>query len=162
MECVRLARINTGSCAMPMPLCDQPETGNREVVIERERKPNARAFHDGEAGRVHGRQLVQVRAPKIFPRLLQIAQLAGKDLDGSRLVDRTLLRQGHVPVGIALKKGECLNDHGNGGVKLRTGTLQNFPLVPRLRVQRIPRERKRDPRSAVDESGLALPHQGSL
>ena len=38
MECVRLARINTGSCAMPLPLCDQPETGNREVVIERERK----------------------------------------------------------------------------------------------------------------------------
>ena len=94
-------------------LCDQPETGNREVVIERERKPDAHALHDGEAGRVHGRQLVQVRAPKILPRLLQIAQLAGKDPDGSRFVDRTLPRQGHVPVGIALKKGECLNHHGN-------------------------------------------------
>ena len=65
---------------MPLPLCDQPETGNREVVIERERNPDARALHDGEAGRVHGRQLVQVRAPKIFPspRPLQIAQLAQK------------------------------------------------------------------------------------
>ena len=78
MEYVRLASINTGSCAMPLPLCDQPETGNREVVIERERKPNARALQDGEAGRVHGRQLAQVRPPKIFPRPLQIAQLAQK------------------------------------------------------------------------------------
>jgi hypothetical protein len=49
------------------------------MVIERVCKPNSRALHDREARRVDGRQFVQIRATKVFPRLLQIARLAGKD-----------------------------------------------------------------------------------
>lgn len=78
----------------PCRLRDQSVTGNREVMIERERKPNARALHDDKAGRIHCRQLVQVGASEIFPGLLQIAQLAGKDIDGSGRRDRALPRQG--------------------------------------------------------------------
>ena len=41
-------------------LCNEPESGNREVAVEGERKADARALHDDEARCVHGRELVQV------------------------------------------------------------------------------------------------------
>ncbi len=104
------------------------------MVIERVCKPNSRALHDREARRVDGRQFVQIRVAKVFPRLLQIAQLAGKDFYGAGLIDRFSPRQRHVPVGVAIEKCECLDDNGNGGVKLRACSMQQIPLLARLRM----------------------------
>ena len=60
-------------------LCHQPEPDDGKVMIERICEPNSRALHDRKAGGVDGGQLVQIRASKIVPRLLQIAQLAWKN-----------------------------------------------------------------------------------
>ena len=105
-------------------LSHKPEPDCSEMVIERVCKPNSRALHDREARRVDGRQFVQIRVTKVFPRLLQIAQLAGKDFYGAGLIDRFSPRQRHVPVGVAVEKCECLDDNGNGGVKLRACSMQ--------------------------------------
>ena len=43
-------------------------------------------------------------------------------------------------------------------MKLGAGSLQNVPLLARLRVKWITREGERDPRPAVDEDGFAMPH----
>jgi hypothetical protein len=131
------------------------------VVIEREGEPNARPLHDGKARRIHGRELVQVRAPEVFPRLRQIAQFAGQNLDRAGLMDRIFPCQRYVPVGIAFEESECLDNNRDGGVKFRAGSMQGIPLLPGLRVQRITRKRKGDPRAAIDEHRLPLPHHGS-
>jgi len=107
------------------------------MVVERVCKPNSRALHDREARRVDGRQFVQIRVTKVFPRLLQIAQLAGKDFYGSGLIYGLFPRQRHVPVGIAVEKRECLDDNGNGGVELGTSSVQSVPLLSCLHVQGI-------------------------
>jgi hypothetical protein len=52
------------------PSCHQPESDDGKVMIEGVRKPDARALHDRKARRVDGRELVQIRAPEIFPGLL--------------------------------------------------------------------------------------------
>ena len=44
--------------------------------------------------------------------------------------DRRLER--HVSVGVAIKKCECLDENGNGGVKLRARSVQQLPLFSRL------------------------------
>ena len=43
------------------------------------------------------------------------------------------MRQGHVPVCVAIKKRECLEDEGNGAMKPRGGALQHVPLLAGLR-----------------------------
>jgi hypothetical protein len=139
-----IARGSTASCwpakaremhveGAKFPLCHQPEPDNRKVMIERVGKPNSRALHDRKAGGIDGGQLVQVRASKIFPRLLQIAQLAGKDFYGAGLTDGFFPRQRHVPVGVAIEECECLDDDGNAGMKFRAGSVQQVPLLSRLR-----------------------------
>jgi hypothetical protein len=83
-------------------------------------------------GGIDRRQFVQICASKVFPRLLQIARLAGKDFYGARPIDGFFPRQRHVSVGVAIKKCECLDDNGNGGVKLRARSVQLLPLFSRL------------------------------
>ena len=46
---------------------DEPEPDHDEVVVEAVGNPYSCALHDREAGGVHSRQLVQVRASEIFP-----------------------------------------------------------------------------------------------
>src|SRR6266481_5578850 len=130
-------------------------------MIERERKANARALHDGKTRRVDGRELVQVRAPEVFQRLVEIAQLAGKDPHRAGSVDRLPPRQRHVAVGIALQEGERFDYDGNGRVKSGASPMQDFPLLASLPVKRVTRKGEGDPGSAVDEGGFAVPHQGS-
>jgi hypothetical protein len=60
---------------------------------------------------------VEIRTAKKFPRLFQVAKLARQDLYDSGLVNRRFPRQRDVTVGIALEKGECLDNDGNGSVK---------------------------------------------
>jgi hypothetical protein len=71
-------------------LCHQPEPDDGKVMIERVCEPNSRALHDRKAGGVDGGQLVQIRASKICPRLLQIAQLAWKNPYRAELVDPSM------------------------------------------------------------------------
>src|SRR5262249_34652063 len=89
---------------------DHAKSDCGEVMIERIGEPDARPFHDHEAGRVDGRELVQVGAPEVVPGLLEIAQLAGKHLDGSGLIERLLPCERNVAAGIAIEKCECLDD----------------------------------------------------
>ncbi len=56
----------------------ESEADNGEVAVKSKGDPDARTLHDGKAGGIHGRELVQVRAPEVLPRLFQIAQLARK------------------------------------------------------------------------------------
>ena len=90
-------------------LCHHSEPNHSEVMIERTCNANTRAFHDGKARGIDGRELVEVSATKVFPRLLQIAQLAGKDFyDGEiirdcfhvRATSRLALRSRNVNVSI--------------------------------------------------------------
>src|SRR3990172_11410718 len=97
-------------------LGNQPEASDGEVVIEGERQSDAGAFHDGEARCIHRREFVQVVAAEIFPALFEIAQFAGEDLHGPGFVDGALPRQGDVPIGIALEKGERLDDYRDRGM----------------------------------------------
>ena len=105
--------------------------------------------------------LCRSRTPEIFPRSLQIAQVAGKDVESARPGYRVFPRQRHIPVGVAIEKGECLNDNRNGGVQPGAGRTQQVPLFPRLRMQRVSRQRQGDPRPAVDEDRFALSDHGS-
>jgi hypothetical protein len=59
-------------------LSHKSEPDCSEMVIERVCKPNSRALHDREARRVDGRQLVQIRVTKVFPRLLQMRSSQGR------------------------------------------------------------------------------------
>lgn len=152
---------SSASASKDSALRRHSESGHSKVVVEREGESDASALHDGKAGCIDGRELVQVRAAKEFPRLFQIAQLAGENLDGAGLVDRTLPRQGDVAVGVALEESKRLDDDRYRGVELDTCAVEDVPLLSCLRVQRIARESEGDPCSAVDESGLALAHYGS-
>jgi hypothetical protein len=49
-----------------------PESDNCEVMIKRVGEPYSRALHDDEASCVDSGQFVQVGAPEILPRPLQI------------------------------------------------------------------------------------------
>ncbi len=130
-------------------------------MIKRTCNANARAFHDGKAGGIDGRKLVEVPVAKVYPRLLQIAQLAGKDFYDAKIIKGLFPREGDIPVGVAIKKCERLDDNRNGSVKLCACSLHQLPLLARLRVERIPRKRKGDPGAAVNENCLALPYHGS-
>src|SRR3989441_11360097 len=130
-------------------------------MIEREGESDARALHDRKARGIDSRELVEILAPEILPRLLQITQLAGKNLGRAGLIDRVLPCKRHVPVGVAFEEGECLDDDRHGSMKLCTGSLERIPLLAGLRMQRITRKREGDPRAAIDERGFALAHQGS-
>ena len=103
-------------------------------MIERVCKPDSRALHDGKAGGIDGRQLVQIRASKVLPRLLQVAQLARKNPYHAGFVDSFLLCQRDIPIGVTIEKCECLDDDGNGTVKLRACPAQQIPLLSRLRM----------------------------
>jgi hypothetical protein len=46
--------INSADFCGAQALGDQPESNDREMMIERERKPNPGAFHDHEARRING------------------------------------------------------------------------------------------------------------
>ncbi|HEX9277003.1 MAG TPA: hypothetical protein VGA51_11490 [Casimicrobiaceae bacterium] len=140
---------------------NQPESGHRKVVIEGEGDANARSFHDRKARCIDGREPVEIVAPEIFPRNFEIAQLAGKDLHRSGLIDRLFPRQRHIAVGVAIEKSERLDYDRDRRVKFGARSLQDVPLFPGLRVKRITRKSKGNPRSAVDERGFAVPHQGS-
>jgi hypothetical protein len=131
------------------------------VVIERERYANARAPHDHETRGVDSRELVQIAASKVLPRVLQIPQIALENLHGSGFVDRILPGERDIPIGVAFEERERLDYDGHGGVELCAGSAQPVPLIACLGVKRIARERERDPRAAVDESGFTLPHQGA-
>src|SRR6266540_3443762 len=91
----------------------------------------------------------------------EIAQLAGKDLHRSGLIDRLFPRQRHIAVGVAIEKSERLDYDRDRRVKFGARSLQDVPLFPGLRVKRITRKSKGNPRSAVDKRGFAVPHQGS-
>ncbi len=138
-----------------------PKSDDRKVMIERVGKPYSRTLHDREAGGIDGGQFVQVGTPEIFPRSLQITQVAGKDVESARPGHRVFPRQRHIPVGVAIEKGKCLNDNRNGGVQPGAGRTQQVPLFPRLRMQRVSRQRQGDPRPAVDEDRFALSDHGS-
>jgi hypothetical protein len=73
-------------------------------MIERVGKPYSRPLHDREAGGIDGGQFVQVSAPEIFQRSLQIAEVAGKDVESARPGYRILPRQRHIFVGVAIEK----------------------------------------------------------
>ena len=131
-----------------------PKSDDRKVMIERVGEPYPRTLHDSEASGIDGGQFVQVATPEIFPRSLQIAQTTGKDVESARPGYQVFPRQRHIPVGVAIEKGECLNDNRNGGVQPGAGRTQQIPLFPRLRMQRVSRQRQGDPRPAVDEDRL--------
>ena len=92
---------------------------------------------------------------------IQIAQFVGEDSHRLQLVDGFSPCQRHVPVGIAIEERECLDDNGNRRVQFGACSMQQVPLLSRLRMQRVPKERKRDPPSAVDKNRFSLAHQGS-
>lgn len=54
-------------------LAHHPKSDDGIMMIERVGQPYSRPLHDREAGRIDGGQLVQVGAPEVVPRLLQIA-----------------------------------------------------------------------------------------
>src|SRR6266849_6884515 len=157
-QLIRTSRLRSSDCTPYVLLRHQPEPDHGKVMIERVCKTNSRALHDRKTGGIDGRQLMQVRTSKVLPRLLQIAQLAGKDFRGAGLIDGFFPRQRHVPVGVAIEKCERLDDNGNGGVKLRARSVQQVPLLPCLRMERISRQREGYPCPAVDEHRLPLPH----
>ena len=101
-------------------------------MIEREGEANARALHDGKARRIDRRKLVQVGAPEIRPRQLQIAQLAGKNPDRAGFIDRLFPCQRHVPVGVAFEESEGLDDDGNRAVQFGAGRMERLPLLAGL------------------------------
>ena len=113
-------------------LCHQPEPDDGKVMIERICEPNSRALHDHKASGVDGGKLVQICAPKIFPGLLQVAQLARQNPYCAGFVDSFLPCQRDMSIGVTIKKCECLDDYGNGTVKLRACAAQQFPLLSRV------------------------------
>jgi hypothetical protein len=141
-------------------LAHHPESDHREIIIKRVGKPYPRPLHDRKAGGINGGQFVQVGSPEILPRALQIAQLADKDFEGEPAY-RIFPCQRHIACGIAVEKGERLDDNWSGGVQLGACATQQFPLPPRLRMQRVFRQSQSDPSPAVDKDRLALPDHGS-
>jgi hypothetical protein len=61
-------------------------------------------------------------------------------------------------VSVVIEKGEGLEDNGDRGVKPRAGLLKYLPMLAGACMQRIARERQRDPCTAIDEGRFALPH----
>jgi hypothetical protein len=59
--------------AQQIELSHHPESDNCELMIKRVGEPYSRTLHDDEASWVDSGQFVQVGAPEIFPRPLQIA-----------------------------------------------------------------------------------------
>jgi hypothetical protein len=59
--------------AQRIELSHHPKSDNCEVMIKRVGEPYSRTLHDDEASCVDSGQFVQVGAPEIFPRPLQIA-----------------------------------------------------------------------------------------
>ena len=59
--------------AQQIELSHYPESDNCEMMIKRVGEPYSRTLHDDEAGCVDSRQFVEVGAPEIFPRPLQVA-----------------------------------------------------------------------------------------
>jgi hypothetical protein len=59
--------------AQQLELSHHPESDNCEVMIKRVGEPYSRTLHDDEVSCVDSEQFVQVGAPEIFPRPLQIA-----------------------------------------------------------------------------------------
>jgi hypothetical protein len=59
--------------AQQIELSYHPESDNCEVMIKRVGEPYSRTLHDDEASCVDRGQFVQIGAPEIFPRPLQIA-----------------------------------------------------------------------------------------
>jgi len=59
--------------AQQIELSYHPESDNCEVMIKRVGEPYSRTLHDDEASCVDSGQFVQIGAPEIFPRPLQIA-----------------------------------------------------------------------------------------
>ena len=130
-------------------------------MIKRVGETYSRTLHDHEAGCVDRGQFVEIGAPEIFPRPLQIAELARKDFQSAPPRHPFLPRQSDIPVRVAIEKRECLDDHGNGGMKPGAGGAQQVPLLPRPRMQRVPQQRQRNPCTAVDKDWLALSDHGS-
>ena len=67
----------------------------------------------------------------------ETSMTAANDLAARRALERMdglFPRQRHVPVGVAIEECECLDDNGNGGVKLRACSVQQVPLLSRLRM----------------------------
>jgi hypothetical protein len=118
-------------------------------------------LHDSKACGIHGRWLVQIRAPKILPRLLQIRQFASEDSEAVELINRILPCQRHVSIGVAIEKCEGLHDDRDGGAEPGARFVQQVPLFAGLPMERISRQGKGDPRASVDENRLALPPQTS-
>jgi hypothetical protein len=119
-------------------LCHQPEPDDGKVMIERICEPNSRALHDHKASGVDGGKRVQICASKIFPRLLQVAQLARKNPYHAGFVDSFLLCQRDIPIGVTIEKCECLDDDGNGTAKFCACPAQQLPLLSRLRMEWVP------------------------
>jgi hypothetical protein len=80
---------------------------------------------------------MKVGTSEIFPRLFQIAQIAGKAFYAASFVYELLPRQRHIPIGIALKECESLDYYGRRSVKFRARRLQHVPLLARPRMERI-------------------------
>jgi hypothetical protein len=45
----------------------QSEADHCEVVVKSKDDPNARTLHDGKAGGIDSRELMQVRTPEVLP-----------------------------------------------------------------------------------------------
>jgi hypothetical protein len=76
---------------------------------------------------------VQIRAPKIFPRLLQIAQLAWKNPYRAGLVDGFLPIKRDISMALRSRNVNVSMTNGNGTVKFRACPAQQLPLLARLR-----------------------------
>ncbi len=69
VACAAPRRSRRGASAS---LPDEPEPGHDEVMIECVGEPDRRSLHDREARRIDRGELMQVRAPKVGPRLFEI------------------------------------------------------------------------------------------
>src|SRR5262245_11252495 len=101
--------MTTVASGASRPLCHHPEPHCGEVMVESIGDPDARALHDGKAGRIDSRQLMQVGTLKVVPGLLQVAELAREYPHCARLIDRMPPRQCHVAVGIPIEEREGLD-----------------------------------------------------
>src|SRR5438876_5796720 len=92
--------------AKQISLGHHPESDNCEVMIKRVGETYSRTLHDHEAGCVDRGQFVEIGAPEIFPRPLQIAELARKDFQSPPPRHPFLPRQSDIPVRVAIEKRE--------------------------------------------------------
>jgi hypothetical protein len=81
--------------AQQIELSHHLESDNCEVMIKRVGETYSCTFHDDKASCVDSGQFVEVGAPEIFPRPLQIASLARKDFESARAVycDQIAMRE---------------------------------------------------------------------